>query len=422
MKKKLEAELISIAHRILKLKNKSELDQLHQEAQKLYEKLSVLKFVEENFADIKPTIGKNEAQEILETAFGDAPETTATPAGTETVAPETEKPSEDKPQTPEKDPEPENQPEQPEIEEPETPEKEKVETVEKPEVTADATPLEKEVDEVIADAENEIAAETPAEEMAAENEGETEEIVSEEQTEEAQEKESEIPVAETPGANETAEQTPILEESIQFEEPETKEEVAAAIADTAEIKSEEFFKPTFEWAFEAKENEAPEAETPKSGQIAFEDLLGKGYVDPVFVKPDELKHENVSYTADELPQADDLPARAADQDVISISRMADKVPVFKISNNDIADKTVSLNDRLSKGITVGLNDRIAFVKNLFNNSNEDYNRVLSQLITFDTFRDAQDFIDNMVKPDYNNWEGKDEYAQRFMEVIEKKFS
>ena len=38
MKKKLEAELISIAHRILKLKNKSELHQLHQEAQNLYDK------------------------------------------------------------------------------------------------------------------------------------------------------------------------------------------------------------------------------------------------------------------------------------------------------------------------------------------------------------------------------------------------
>ena len=44
MKKKLEADLISIAHRILKLKNKSELVQLHQETQKLYEKLSVLLF------------------------------------------------------------------------------------------------------------------------------------------------------------------------------------------------------------------------------------------------------------------------------------------------------------------------------------------------------------------------------------------
>jgi hypothetical protein len=25
------------------------------------------------------------------------------------------------------------------------------------------------------------------------------------------------------------------------------------------------------------------------------------------------------------------------------------------------------------------------------------------------------------KPDYNNWEGKDNYAERFMDIIEKKF-
>jgi hypothetical protein len=62
------------------------------------------------------------------------------------------------------------------------------------------------------------------------------------------------------------------------------------------------------------------------------------------------------------------------------------------------------------------------MNHLFANSSEDYNRVLSQLMTFDTFQEAKDFIENMVKPDYNNWEGKDEYAQRFMEIVEKKFS
>ncbi len=69
MKKKLEADLISIAHRILKLKNKSELVQLHQETQKLYEKLSVLLFVEENFGDVKPTIGTADIEKKIEEAF-----------------------------------------------------------------------------------------------------------------------------------------------------------------------------------------------------------------------------------------------------------------------------------------------------------------------------------------------------------------
>ena len=57
MKKKLEAELISIAHRILQLKDRSTLPQLQEEARQLYEKLSVLNFAESYFAGIQPTIG-----------------------------------------------------------------------------------------------------------------------------------------------------------------------------------------------------------------------------------------------------------------------------------------------------------------------------------------------------------------------------
>jgi hypothetical protein len=109
-------------------------------------------------------------------------------------------------------------------------------------------------------------------------------------------------------------------------------------------------------------------------------------------------------------------------DVIPIERTYnDDAPVISL-NNDQEGRSVSLNDRMAKGIIIGLNDRIAFMSHLFANSSEDYNRVLSQLITFDTFEDAKNFIDNMVKPDYNNWQGKEEYAERFMEIVEKKFS
>ena len=44
MKKKLESELISIAHRILKLKGKDDIIKLHAEVVALHEKLSFLKF------------------------------------------------------------------------------------------------------------------------------------------------------------------------------------------------------------------------------------------------------------------------------------------------------------------------------------------------------------------------------------------
>ena len=51
----------------------------------------------------------------------------------------------------------------------------------------------------------------------------------------------------------------------------------------------------------------------------------------------------------------------------------------------------------------------------------DYNRVINQLITFDNFEEAKIFIEDIVKPDYGDWEGKADYEQRFIEIIEKKF-
>ncbi|NQY27980.1 MAG: hypothetical protein HRT69_00740 [Flavobacteriaceae bacterium] len=85
-------------------------------------------------------------------------------------------------------------------------------------------------------------------------------------------------------------------------------------------------------------------------------------------------------------------------------------------------KSASLNDRLKKGITIGLNDRIAFVKHLFNGSTEDFNRVISQLNTSSSELEALEFLNNMVKPEYNNWIGKEDYEQRLLSFLEGKFS
>ena len=91
-------------------------------------------------------------------------------------------------------------------------------------------------------------------------------------------------------------------------------------------------------------------------------------------------------------------------------------------NKEVATK--SLNDKLGtkKQIKIDLNNRLAFVKHLFNGSTEDYNRVLSQLNTIETEERSLSFINNMVKPEYNNWEGKEEYEVRLIALIERRFS
>ncbi|SDB61223.1 hypothetical protein SAMN03097699_2582 [Flavobacteriaceae bacterium MAR_2010_188] len=82
----------------------------------------------------------------------------------------------------------------------------------------------------------------------------------------------------------------------------------------------------------------------------------------------------------------------------------------------------SINDKFKGGgIHIGLNDKLAFIKHLFNGKREDYDRVLSQLNTAENFDQAHRLIQNQVKPDYNNWKGKEDLEQRFLEIIESKF-
>ena len=310
MKKKLEADLISIAHRILKLKNKSELNQLHLETQKLYEKLSVLKFVEDNFSDVKPTIGLTKMEELVASAFDNE------------------------------------------------------------EIIAE--------DEILlapAEIEIEVVSEEIEEEVA-----ESEQIITEE-----------------------------AEESI-------------AVADD---------KTDFEPHFELFKEKEVKLETKKSKkeakQISFEDMLGSNS-DPIFERvqsvtvSEEAAIEPITETeveAEEIPEIEEevvfSPAfeMSAPEDVEEIEDVVEEIEVKK-SN--------PINDSFSKTISFGLNDKIAFEKQLFGGSSEDLNRVISQLSTFDTFDEAENFIEDMVKPDYNNWEGKDDYVARFMEIVEKKFA
>ena len=82
----------------------------------------------------------------------------------------------------------------------------------------------------------------------------------------------------------------------------------------------------------------------------------------------------------------------------------------------------SLNDSFVKEYQIGLNDKLAFVKHLFNDNAKEYEKVVNQLNTIDTEERSKAFITNLVKPEYNNWEGKEDYESRFMALIERRFA
>ena len=286
MKKKLEADLISIAHRVLQMKNKSDVNQLYIETQNLFEKLSVLRFVEENFGDTKPTIGQAEIVEKMSRLFE---ETNLTDFNTIEAI-----------------------------------EIEKIEGVEESEAI---------LEEVYA--------------------------------------------------------------NVNFEEDELELEDSITLG----------FQPAFELDVEFEDESQKKAEAV---QISFDDFLGENYNETLFVKANPSEDE-LSTIGFDLSNEIELQ----DEEEISLE--------INLTDETTPSKATSLNESLAKGIKIDLNDRIAFVKHLFGNSEEDYNRVLNQLITYDSFEEAESFIEDMVKPDYNGWEGKEDYSQRFIEIIEKKF-
>lgn len=330
MKKKLEAELISIAHRILKMKNRAELDQLQKETLNLYEKLSVLRFVEDNFNEVKPTIGYASAEEKLEDIY--------------------EKESQDSSQSEEKAVHEEEQDndERNSVADSETKEQSeaKKEDLDKAE--------EKEVDEEQPEAENEKSESETDNEPVPQSANPAEQIVSSDENESS----NTVPVGESPIGFDMA-----FEKKAADKEPEPQKEIS--FEDFQDYKEPEFIK---------LDTDTPAPESVSTTDVDFQKK--------------ETKHEESEKTT---------------------------------ANTETTITQRSINDSAGKTINLGLNDRIAFEKHLFAGSGEDLNRVLSQLNTFGKFSDARNFINDLVKPDYNNWKDKEEYEERFMGIVEQKF-
>jgi len=134
-------------------------------------------------------------------------------------------------------------------------------------------------------------------------------------------------------------------------------------------------------------------------------------------KPIKEEKEEVIFVKEEPVKTVPTGIEEEFKDAISADLAADMFE--KAEKIEITKK--SLNDKLSqKQLQIGLNDRIAFVKHLFNGSQVDFNRVLSQLNSFQTEEQAMNFINNMVKTEYD-WEGQTEYEERFIALIERKF-
>ena len=122
---------------------------------------------------------------------------------------------------------------------------------------------------------------------------------------------------------------------------------------------------------------------------------------------------------EESAAIDDLFASVAEPVFVKKEAEVQQEPIATPSQE--AEAPRNLNDVLGKGIQIGLNDRLAFIKNLFDGSAEDFQRVISQVQTLGSWDEAHLFIENMIKPDYNHWEGKEAFELRFLKCLESNF-
>tara|TARA_B100000809_G_scaffold252838_2_gene288018 strand:+ start:674 stop:1474 length:801 start_codon:yes stop_codon:yes gene_type:complete len=151
------------------------------------------------------------------------------------------------------------------------------------------------------------------------------------------------------------------------------------------------------------------------------------------VKLDKIEEEKIEVKVEETVAVEDLFSKKKEEDVV-VPRKNTLEEELKDTisldvTNDLFENAVrietprkSLNDVLiRKSLHIGLNDRIAFVKHLFDGSQEDFNRVISQLNSFKSEKEALKFVTKMVKLDYD-WSGKEAYEERFITLITRKFA
>ena len=198
----------------------------------------------------------------------------------------------------------------------------------------------------------------------------------------------------------------------------SNEKLITPVVATEEVVEEEVVEE--EVVEEVKEEEFIEEALPSAVDVA-DDLFIEATENVILEQPFDALEATLfpSEVSEETPEE-----AGEDSEEIKIhtleEELKDTIPVDVMANLFEMAQPVSLNDTLTKNIQIGLNDRIAFVKNLFDGSQEDFNRVLSQLNSFKTEKEAIKFINKMVKPDYN-WDEQEEFETRFMEIIQRKF-
>jgi len=123
--------------------------------------------------------------------------------------------------------------------------------------------------------------------------------------------------------------------------------------------------------------------------------------------PETKNYEKLFETFEETPTFE--PKKKAN--IIDINNL----------NTEMISEVKNINDNFAKTLSIDLNDRVAFIKKLFNGDTTAYEKVLLQIITFESWTEVYNFIENQVRSEYDDWNRNEEIAERFLAILQKNF-
>ena len=158
------------------------------------------------------------------------------------------------------------------------------------------------------------------------------------------------------------------------------------------------------------------AEIVDRARAFYEAAVEKKVLDSIAQEPADVESSGPT-RPDETPAVPTPEPVAEEKEVPAVDALFREPK----AEEPIAPKAPSRNiGQRADGILIDFNDRWAFVNKLFDRNQDDFNRVVSQLNTMSTFIEARNFIDHVVKPDYN-WADQEEFEQRFLDLVERHF-
>lgn len=209
-----------------------------------------------------------------------------------------------------------------------------------------------------------------------------------------------------------------------------------SLDDKDDADSESQVEPESEAEEDSEEDEKAEEKEEETVEEAVEEEQ----------EPDAAHEETTqAKTEEELPAKPEQepvkePAVAEDETVVKEVVISERTVAIPVEQPVKDSPQPTLNDLLSKSVTqqtvssqfntrqvkdlksmINLNDKLLFVRDLFNGYSLAYSEAIELLNRFDSFEAA----DNFLKQNYsskNNWGNKPEVADKFYEILNRRFS